>query len=141
MTPPFFARASMVREVLDRMEVGLAPDAHRFEIGNQNYLGLWVLGRSVEFLGEVGLAHRGARAGVDDVSDGTAGESGREDSDPSPLGGARRHREHRVARPPESGVARLREKRVIASARNNGLRFAPHFYNTEEELERVVGLL
>ena len=39
MTPPFFARASMVREVLDRMEVGLAPDAHRFEIGNQNYLG------------------------------------------------------------------------------------------------------
>ena len=55
MTPPFFARASMMREVLDRMEVGLAPDAHRFEIGNQNYLGLWVLGRSVEFLGRWGL--------------------------------------------------------------------------------------
>ena len=42
---------------------------------------------------------------------------------------------------PPKAAARLREKRVLASARNNGLRFAPHFYNTEEELERVVGLL
>lgn len=141
MTPPFYARASMVREVLDRMEVGLAPDAHRFEIGNQNYLGLWVLGRSVEFLGKVGLAHIEERVrGLTTYLMELLERRGEKILTPRPW-------EERAAivsiesPDPPKAAARLRERRVIASARNNGLRFAPHFYNTEEELERVAGLL
>ena len=141
MTPPFFARASMVREVLDRMEVGLAPDAHRFEIGNQNYLGLWVLGRSVEFLGEVGLAQVEERVrGLTTYLMELLESRGEKILTPRPW--AERAAIVSIESPdPPKAAARLREKRVIASARNNGLRFAPHFYNTEEELERVVGLL
>ena len=141
MTPPFFARASMVREVLDRMEVGLAPDAHRFEIGNQNYLGLWVLGRSVEFLGKVGLAQVEERVrGLTTYLMELLERRGEKILTPRPW--AERAAIVSIESPdPPRAAAQLREKRVIASARNNGLRFAPHFYNTEEELERVVGLL
>jgi len=32
----------------------------------------------------------------------------------------------------------LRQKGIIVSARSNGLRVAPHFYNTEEEIERLI---
>ena len=141
MTPPFFARASMVREVLERMEVGLAPDAHRFEIGNQNYLGLWVLGRSVEFLGKVGLAHVEERVrGLTTYLMELLERRGEKILTPRPW-------EERAAivsiesPDPPKAAAQLREKRIIASARNNALRFAPHFYNTEEEIEQVVGLL
>ena len=141
MKPPFFARASMVREVLDRMEVGLAPDAHRFEIGNQNYLGLWVLGRSIELLAGVGLAQveervRGLTTYLMELLD----RRGEKILTPRPW-------EERAAivsiesSDPPKAAAQLREKKIIASARNNALRFAPHFYNTEEELERTVSLL
>lgn len=141
MTPPFFARASMVREVLDRMEVGLAPDAHRFEIGNQNYLGLWVLGRSVEFLGKVGLDHIEERVrGLTTYLMELLERRGEKILTPRPW--AERAAIVSIESPdPPKAAAQLREKRIIASARNNGLRFAPHFYNTEEELERVVSLL
>lgn len=141
MTPPFFARASMVREVLDRMEVGLAPDAHRFEIGNQNYLGLWVLGRSVEFLRKVGLDHIEERVrGLTTYLMELLERRGEKILTPRPW--AERAAIVSIESPdPPKAAAQLREKRIIASARNNGLRFAPHFYNTEEELERVVSLL
>ncbi len=33
---------------------------------------------------------------------------------------------------------RLRKERIIVSARSHGLRVAPHFYNLEEEIERLV---
>jgi selenocysteine lyase/cysteine desulfurase len=36
---------------------------------------------------------------------------------------------------------RLREERVACSLREGALRISPHFYNTPEEIERVVGLL
>jgi len=35
----------------------------------------------------------------------------------------------------------LKENRVAISLRNNCLRFSPHFYNTEEEIEKVLNLL
>ena len=141
MKPPFYARAGMVPEARPRMEVEPAPDARRFEIGNHNYLGLWVLGRSVEFLAGVGLARVEAR--VRELTTHLMElleRRGERILTPRPW--EERAAIVSVASPdPQKAAARLREKRVIASARNNALRFAPHFYNTEEELERAAGLL
>ncbi len=141
MKPPFFARASMVREMIDRMEVGLAPDAHRFEIGNPNYLGLWMLGRSVEFLAGVGLVHIEER--VRRLTTCLMELLERQgERILTPRSWEQRAAIVSIESPdPHKAAARLRENRVIASARNNALRFAPHFYNTEDELERTVSLL
>jgi selenocysteine lyase/cysteine desulfurase len=35
----------------------------------------------------------------------------------------------------------LSKNKIIISLRNNCLRFSPHFYNTEEEIEGVIKLL
>ena len=37
--------------------------------------------------------------------------------------------------------AKLREKNVIISAREKFLRFAPHFCNTDEEIEKGISIL
>ncbi len=141
MEPPFFARASMVPEARPRMEVGLAPDAHRFEIGNPNYLGLWVLGRSVELLAGVGLAHIEERVRQLTTYLMELLER-RGEKILTPRSWEERAAIVSIESPdPQKAAALLREKRIIASARDSALRFAPHFYNTEEELERTVSLL
>ncbi|MEM2093039.1 MAG: hypothetical protein QXE16_02020 [Candidatus Bathyarchaeia archaeon] len=35
-------------------------------------------------------------------------------------------------------MGELRRKDIIVSARANGIRVSPHFYNTEEEIDKLV---
>jgi cysteine desulfurase/selenocysteine lyase len=42
---------------------------------------------------------------------------------------------------PEQTAARLRAAGVIAAPRGAGLRFAPHFYNNEDDIDRAVAAL
>ncbi len=141
MEPPFLARASVVPEAVSRLEVELAPDAHRFEIGNPNYLGLWVLGRSVEFLAEVGLEHIEERVRqLTTYLMELLEQRGKKVL--TPYSWEERAGIVSVELPnSKKTVELLREKKIIASARDGALRFSPHFYNTEEELERSVNLL
>jgi cysteine desulfurase/selenocysteine lyase len=39
---------------------------------------------------------------------------------------------------PRGKVEKLKQKGIIVSARMNGIRISPHFYNTEEELDRLI---
>ena len=39
---------------------------------------------------------------------------------------------------PQEMVTRLAEKGIIVSARTNGIRGSPHFYNTKEEIDKLV---
>jgi cysteine desulfurase / selenocysteine lyase len=39
---------------------------------------------------------------------------------------------------PQKIVERLKKKHIIVSARANGIRVSPHFYNTEEEIDSLV---
>jgi len=39
---------------------------------------------------------------------------------------------------PRGKVEKLEQKGIIVSARMNGIRVSPHFYNTEEELDRLI---
>jgi cysteine desulfurase/selenocysteine lyase len=42
---------------------------------------------------------------------------------------------------PEARVEKLSKEGIIVSARMNGIRVSPHFYNTEEELEKLLSRL
>ncbi|WP_314193348.1 hypothetical protein [uncultured Arthrobacter sp.] len=55
-----------------------------------------------------------------------------------------RHRSSIVSVPvddPDAVMARLREANVVVSVRAGRIRLATHFYNCEEELDRVAGLI
>ena len=46
-----------------------------------------------------------------------------------------------IVRRPHELELKLRERRVITSSRDIGLRIAPHFYNTMDEIEAAVGMI
>ncbi len=123
-----------------RYDHRLRPDARRFELSNafQDHLGF---ATSLALLLELGVA-------AVDAYTRSLGE---------PLIAWARRRGFRVVSPaegphrsaivclalpdPAGAHRRLRQAGVVCSLREGALRFAPHFYNTVEEIERAVGVM
>ena len=120
-----------------------APTARRFECGSHNTLGVHALGASLDLLLEVG---------IDTVQ-------GRLRLLTDRLVAALRDAGYRVLSPRGesewSGIVTfnspvhetealhrtLRSHQIIGARRGGGIRISPHFYNTEEEVLRVVAAL
>jgi cysteine desulfurase/selenocysteine lyase len=121
----------------------LQPNAERFSLGTPNILGAIALNASLTLLEEAGreaVAERVLR--LADVLISELGERGYGFA-------ASTAPEHRsgivIATMPQADAlaacARLASEKIIASVRGDGVRFAPHFYNTEDELMRVCEVL
>ena len=121
----------------------LKPGASRYEEGTKNYIGIYGLRESLRILLDVGLS---------DVADRVRmlvhllrrrlEEKGFEIITPVD---PQRHAGIITARRPDIDApalfARLKQQRFLCSLRENRLRIAPHFYNTEEEVERFCAAL
>ncbi len=119
----------------------LRPTAQRFATGSHSFLGLVALNASLELLGEAGAPQIARR--VLDLTDLLIADL--------------HDRGYRIrstlTAPHRSGIVvidlpdaeaarvRLAEAGVIVAVRGGGLRVAPHFYNTEEEVLRVGAAL
>ncbi|MGZ8833346.1 MAG: aminotransferase class V-fold PLP-dependent enzyme [Thermoanaerobaculia bacterium] len=123
----------------------LLPDSRRFEAGSLNTNGIYGLRAAMELLEEIGpvevsaevkriaglLADRlegiGYRLGTPrPIASGIVAAIPRPSAEPNKL--LRLHR-------------KLEENGVVCSPREGMLRFAPHFYNDEEDVERVISVL
>ncbi len=141
LRPPFVARSSMTAEAVSRAEAGLAPDARRFEYGNPNYLGLWVLRASADFLAGIGLDRIEERIRALTTQLMEMLEERRLDC-LTPRPWEERAGIVSIAVPdPEGTVARLRREGIVAGAKDGALRVSVHFYNSEEDLTRLVRAL
>jgi selenocysteine lyase/cysteine desulfurase len=154
----FFVAADM-REQLEVIESGwtnfarkgkfidcsveLLPDARRFEAGSLNTNGIYGARAAIELLLEVGIDTIAPRAiGLAErLADGLESIGWK-------LGAPRPIRSAIVgATPPnvETSVIRLHrlleEEGVVCAPREGMLRFSPHFYNDESEIDRVLELL
>ncbi|MCC6272344.1 MAG: aminotransferase class V-fold PLP-dependent enzyme [Deltaproteobacteria bacterium] len=131
----------------DRVHFELRPDAGRFEEGSHNSLSIYGLGAAVELLLEAGIPRIADRilsltgrliAGLQELDLELA----------SPLLEAQRSGivSFRLPEDPEGKALpalerRLHAERVYATVRRRGLRLSPHFYNTMEEMDRVLALI
>jgi selenocysteine lyase/cysteine desulfurase len=124
-------------------EVDLLPDARRFEAGSLNTTGIHGLRAAIELLLEVG---------IDDISAEVIRLASRFAERLEEIG-------WRVAspRPIRSGIIgaappgvepsllkwhrRLEEEGVVCAPREGLLRFSPHFYNDDAEIDRVIFIL
>ncbi len=118
-------------------------DAKRYEEGSLNLCGISGLGASIERFLEIGTANvekRVLRLSV--LLEKGLRERGYRITSP-------RGRNERSGilcflhprKETEKLYAKLSAARVVASLREGAIRLAPHFYNNEEEVERVLGLL
>jgi selenocysteine lyase/cysteine desulfurase len=117
----------------------LAPDAHRYEYGNPNFLGLWVQKRSAEFIHSIGLEHIEAR--VRSLTTYLIEEL--------------EARQFKVLTPrpweERAGLisaaidgnadeieSSLRERGIIAAAKDGNIRAGVHFYNNADDIDCFV---
>jgi selenocysteine lyase/cysteine desulfurase len=120
------------------------PDAGRFEPGSPSSLSTAALGAALELLHEVGPAAIETR--LMEVTDRLAdGLRRRGATILSPW--AEAQRSGIVVFAPRAGVDtralcdRLNAARIVVRMRGGGIRVAPHFYNNEDDLERLFAVL
>ncbi len=146
IAPAYVARAGMIRAVsvehdTETYELRLAPTAARYEIGNNNYLGITVLNESLKFLLALGMDRVERRilelsgyltrqleaAGIEVLSP-------REESRRSAIVCFR-------AGDPAGLHKWLLERKVITTCRRDSLRVSLGIYNTEDEIDAFVKLV
>ena len=124
-------------------KIDLGSGALRFECGTLNGLGIHALGTSIELLLEVGMVEVEQRAlalaeraalGLQELGFELAYQ--RQAANASPIVAAT-HRDHSTARL----VERLGEREIIVADRGGRLRVAPHFYNTGDEIDRMLAVV
>ncbi|MGA9058116.1 MAG: aminotransferase class V-fold PLP-dependent enzyme [Terriglobia bacterium] len=125
-----------------RRDLSWREDARRYECGTLNTVGVYGLGAAVNLLLEVGIASIAER--VLDLTDRLRG--GLLAQGHSVFGPRAREEASGIVSfvPRQAGAERLLEcflaHRVQVAARCGMVRIAPHFYNTEEEIDRVLEL-
>ena len=117
------------------------PTAERFNLGSQNMLGLYGVRASLELIQEAGIENVAERVLM---LAGTAIGDLQERGFTLSASTAPAHRSGIViveVPDPLAACARLEQAGIICIPRGKGVRIAPHFYNTEEEVLRVGQVL
>jgi selenocysteine lyase/cysteine desulfurase len=128
-------------ESFENRQVRLLPSNRRTELGCPPFAPIFALGAAVDYLAQIGvdkiaervlylneyLTFRLERKGFAVLSPGGPYRSGQTLCE--------------LARPAEA-VAFLREKGILVSEKPEGIRISTHFYNSEEDVDKIVqGLL
>jgi len=124
----------------DRPDWALAASARRFECGSPNLLGIHALEASLGLLEDAGPAAIGARVrdNARRLRAGLAGLPG-----VTVLGPPDERRWSGIVSCRSAGtdsrelVARLADAGIVCAARGGAVRFSPHFYNLDSQLEAV----
>lgn len=116
-----------------------APDARRLETGTPPVFAAVAARAGIEILLEIGLGAIGER--IDALSRHSidrAAELGLDYVGPADISRKGATTGIRVPDPHDLEVE-LKRRGIIASARGDVIRLAPHFFNTEEEIDRAMG--
>jgi len=118
-------------------------DARRFECGSHNTLGLHGLGAAIDLLLEVGIPNieRRVLALTDRLCDGLARKgyhifSSRREGEKSGIVSF-----HKPGQDTRALFQRLRAEKIIVALREGFIRVSPHFYNSDDEIDRLLAAL
>ena len=140
--PAYVARFSFASDDKWKRPLELATDARRFEFGNPNYLGIWVMRHCLELILSIGLEQIERRVrGLTTYLYEQVEELGFKVVTPKAW-----HERAGILSfdvpEPESVKRRLMERKIVVNVRDGGtLRAAPHFYNSREDIDILVDAL
>jgi cysteine desulfurase/selenocysteine lyase len=127
----------------DTYHMDLQPSAGRFEEGTTNTPGIFALGAAIDLLLELDVSAIGERvlALTDRLVDGLRAR-GAEISSPREPGEASGIVSFAIpGQSPADTVRRLRAEQIFVVERRGGVRASPHFYNSEDEIDRLLAAL
>jgi len=142
--PPFVGWASVDQKIFETVDfwniwnLGLSKTASRFEAGSPSILSLAGAAESMNILLDFGIENVNERILaltdhlIDNIKDLKLELQTPEE---------KQHRSGIVnfkIKNPQKVAEKLGEKDIIISARANGIRVSPHFYNTEEEIDKLT---
>jgi selenocysteine lyase/cysteine desulfurase len=142
--PPFVGWASVKQEVFDTVDfwdvwnLDLSPTASRFEVGSPSFISFLGAAEAMKIILEFGIENVEKRiiALTDHLIDAVK-DLGLKLQTPE----ERQHRSgivnFKVDKPAEV-VQSLSKRGIVVSARANGIRVSPHFYNTKEEIDKLM---
>jgi selenocysteine lyase/cysteine desulfurase len=140
--PAYVARFSFASDDKWKRQLELASDARRFEFGNPNYLGIWVMRHSLELLLSIGIDQIERR-----VQELTTFLYEQVESRGFKVITPRPWRERAgilsIDVPePEKVRQQLLARKIVVNVRDGGtLRVSPHFYNSQADIEVLVDAL
>ncbi len=127
----------------DTYHMDLQPSAGRFEEGTPNTPGIFALGAAIDLLLELDVSAIGERvlALTDQLVDGlrARGAKIRSPREPGEASGIVSFTI--PGQRPSDTVRRLRAERIFVIERRGGVRASPHFYNSEDEIDRLLAVL
>ena len=126
-----------------RRDLTLRPDAGRYECGTLNTIGCYGLRAAMEFLLEVGVDRIGPKVQAlgDQIAEGVRQLGYEVLGERTQASGAGIVSFRKAGTDSAEIVARLARERIVAAARAGWVRASPHFYITEQEIEKMLGLL
>jgi selenocysteine lyase/cysteine desulfurase len=123
-------------------EFSPAASARRYEAGQLNFPGFAGMKQSIELIQSVGTDHIWQRTLalqdrlLNSVREKAAVEV-KSHLDPASRSGIL----NLACKDPDSVAKRLLERGIVVSVRSDGLRISPHFYNSEEEIDKLASEL
>jgi cysteine desulfurase/selenocysteine lyase len=125
-------------ELWNNRELEFVETAHRFETGGLSSLSYVGASAAMKLILEVGIDEIEER--VIDLTGYLVERLKKEGFklQSSDIGKHRSGIVNFLVNNPQEKVEKLEQKGIIVSARMNGIRVSPHFYNTEEELDRLI---
>ncbi|MDI6805284.1 MAG: aminotransferase class V-fold PLP-dependent enzyme [Candidatus Bathyarchaeia archaeon] len=142
--PPFVGWASVKPEVFETIDfwdiwsLRLSETAGRFEVGSPSFISLIGAAEALKMILDFGVENIEKRIlKLTDYFIKAVKDLGLELFTPE----ERQHRSGIVLfriKKPQEFVAELRRKGIVVSARAHGIRVSPHFYNTEEEIDKLI---
>jgi len=142
--PPFVGWASVKDEVFETIDfwdiwsLKLSETASRFEVGSPSFISLTGATEALRMLLSFGIENVESRIWkltdhlMDAVKD--LGLKLQTPEEPQCRSGIVNFKIDK----PEEVAEKLKNKGIIVSARSHGIRISPHFYNTEEEIDRLI---
>jgi len=142
--PPFIGWASVKPEVFETLEfwdiwqLQLSKTASRFEVGSPSFISFVGAATAIQLLLDIDIENIQKRVlGLTELLIDSVKNLGFRLTTPEDKE-CRSGIVHFLIDKAQERLERLRKKGIVVSARSNGLRVAPHFYNTEEEIERLI---
>lgn len=143
--PPFIGWASVKPAVFETIDIWdiwnlkLAATARRFEVGQPSIYSFIGAAASLKLLLDVGISNveRRVLALTSRLIEAVK-QRGLQLQTPEEPVECRSGVVNFLIDKPQERVKRLEDKGIIVSARAHGIRVSPHFYNTEEEIDKLI---